>query len=480
MKECPTCGRQCADADDYCPSDGSKLLRTEEGDARDPLFGRVLGGRFTIEERLGAGGFGRVYLAGQVSMDRRVALKVVDATRLAEDENGLLGRRFIREARTCSRLSHPNVVTALDFGQTDDGLLYYAMELVEGVSLKRLFADCGPLPPARAIGILAQVCNALSAAHAKGIVHRDLKPSNIMVAEVEGAADFVKVIDFGIAKVLADATTQLTGAGWAMGTPQYMSPEQVRGEEVTARGDLYSLGIVLYEALTGELPFGEGSASVVLMAQCQEEPGLDRPDVPGPLVPVLARLLDKRPERRHASAQELRRDLLAAREVLDSRAPDEDDEDATPARSVSLAARPAPERGTARTAVRGRWLLAAVGALGLAALALLALAWLRAAPGEEGPVASPARPVAATEPTRAPAPATPDAGARDAARPERAEPPQTTAPAPPEAPRRPAGETGRDRRRDVPAPVRPPTPAAPPRAPPPAPPPPEDDLLPFR
>jgi len=228
---------------------------------RDPFIGRMIAGKFLIERLVGSGAMGKVYEANHEALSRRVAIKVLHR-HLMTDEN--LARRFHREAKAASRLNHPNSITIIDFGQEPDGVLYIAMEYLDGESLDRLLARQFPLPLDRLARIVDQVCLALDEAHHHNIVHRDLKPENIMILQKRTEADFVKVCDFGIAKIqdpkVDSPDSAITIAGMVCGTPEYMSPEQAEGKRLDGRSDLYSLGIILYEAVTGQVPFSGDSA----------------------------------------------------------------------------------------------------------------------------------------------------------------------------------------------------------------------------
>jgi serine/threonine protein kinase len=285
-----------------------------ESRAADPLIGRIIGTNFRVLKLIGTGAMGHVYQAEQLSLGKMVALKLL-RSELMEDER--LMKRFELEARNASRLNHPNSIQIIDFGR-DQGLLYIAMELLQGVDLGQLILREGPLPLARIGRIMDQVLGALDEAHAQGIVHRDLKPSNIMLASRRGDPDFVKVCDFGIAK----AQTSREGAGLTMkglvcGTPEYMSPEQARGDEVDGRSDLYAAGVILYQLVTGELPFTASSPVGILskhLADLPEPPSLRKPglSLPGGLERIILTALNKEAADRHQTAESMRRDLRAA------------------------------------------------------------------------------------------------------------------------------------------------------------------------
>ena len=214
---------------------------------------------------------GAVYLCSHNSIDQHIAIKVLHGRAARSDE---LVQRFYREAKAISRLSHPNIIRVFIFGRTEDGIIYLAMEYIKGVSLRQSFAN-GPMDEARAIKIMKQVLSGLSEAHTLGIIHRDLKPDNILLTSYRGEEDYVKVLDFGIAKVKepdGDKEVKLTQAGVVYGTPEYLSPEQAQALELDNRTDLYSLGIILYEMLTGTVPFTAPTAVTVLTMHVFEEP----------------------------------------------------------------------------------------------------------------------------------------------------------------------------------------------------------------
>jgi serine/threonine protein kinase len=265
------------------------------------LEGRILDGRYRLGSLLGVGGMARVYLASDRVLERQVAVKVLSPP-YAQDP--VFVERFRREARSAASLSHPNIVAVFDSG-SDAGEHYLVMEYVAGQSLAELLADQGRLAPRRAAELGVEVCAALAAAHAQGLVHRDVKPANVLV----GAEGRVKVADFGIVK--AAATVTLTGNGTVLGTAAYLSPEQAQGGPVDARSDLYSLGCVLYELVTGAPPFGSGAdSSPVAVAirhlhQPPEPPSARNPQVDASLDAVVLTALAKDPARRCQSASDL-------------------------------------------------------------------------------------------------------------------------------------------------------------------------------
>jgi eukaryotic-like serine/threonine-protein kinase len=265
----------------------------------DTLINTLFDGRYRILRKLGAGGMANVYLAEDEELGRRVAIKILN-DRYANDE--LFIERFRREAKSAAGLSHPNIVSIYDRGQAE-GTYYIAMEVIEGRSLKELILTRGPLPIGQAIAYTLEMLEALRFAHRHGIIHRDIKPHNILIGER------LKVTDFGIARAGA---SQMTEAGSIMGTAQYLSPEQARGAPVTASSDLYSIGIVLYEMLTGKVPFTGDSAIEIAMKHLNEAPrppSKIRPEIPEELDQVVLRALAKAPEDRYQTAEEFAEDL---------------------------------------------------------------------------------------------------------------------------------------------------------------------------
>jgi eukaryotic-like serine/threonine-protein kinase len=277
----------------------------------DPNIGRdLLSGQFQILQKIGSGGMGSVYKAAQPAMNRMVAVKILHP-KLANRKD--LVSRFRREARAMSHLTHPNTVKVLLYGELDDGSLYIVMEYLEGKNLNQAVRKEGPLPIERAIPVLIQVCGALQEAHLQGIVHRDLKPENIFLSTNGGLKDYPKVLDFGLAKVtereLRPGSIMLTQEGMVFGTPEFMSPEQAQGKVLDARSDIYSLATILYEVLTGKLPFDARTPMEYIQLHVTKPPISLDDRVPGKRFPagladVLARALEKKPENRFASAAE--------------------------------------------------------------------------------------------------------------------------------------------------------------------------------
>lgn len=286
-----------------CTRDGTVL---EAEATNDPQVGKVLDGKYRLDAFLSQGGMGAVYKATHVMLGRPVAVKLIKPELVTSPD---IVRRFQREARAASNLNHPNIVNIFDLGQTDDGTLYIAMELIDGPSLKDVIRKTGPLPAPRTIRILRQIAGALSVAHRNGIIHRDLKPHNVMLARDGEGNEVAKLLDFGIAKTF-DEAAQLTQTGFALGTPQYMSPEQAEGKPVDGRSDLYSVGVILYELLAGEVPFNDSSTPAILVKQMTEAPtppSFRNPSVPVPpqLEAIAMRCLEKDPANRFQTAEDL-------------------------------------------------------------------------------------------------------------------------------------------------------------------------------
>jgi serine/threonine-protein kinase len=304
---CPTCNEHFEGEEQFCPKDGSPLS-AEVSATRDPYAGRVLGGRYRLLERLGQGGMGTVYRALHTLMDKQVAVKILRAE-MATDGEAVA--RFHREARSASKLDHDHCIRVMDFGQSDEGLLYLVMELLDGVSLGQVVRR-GPLPAARAAAIGVAVAEALQHAHENGIVHRDLKPDNVYLARRPRGRELVKVLDFGLAKLMSDAALgpSITRDGTVFGTPEYMAPEQAEGEKLDGRTDVYALGIILYQLVTGDVPFRAGNFVALLTKQVTEKPlppTERRPDldIPEGLEAAILKCLAKKAKDRFATAEAL-------------------------------------------------------------------------------------------------------------------------------------------------------------------------------
>src|SRR5215470_468990 len=301
MKYCRTCQRSYPVTQRFCTEDGV-LLSFE-----DPyhLVGSVLAERYRLDALAGIGGMGAVYSAHHLALDRRVAFKILQPNIAVR--NGRLLELFEREAKTAAQLTHENIIVVLDAGRASDNLAYIAMEWLEGRTLAEEIVARERLDYGRVMEILRQVAAALEAAHAARVVHRDLKPTNIMLVRQPDGRDLVKVLDFGLAKVINE--TAVSSVSAVMGTPIYASPEQLRlGGRIDARSDIYSLGVVLYEALTGLPPFNATSVHEMIRLHLSAPPPplrKSRPDAPPALESLINRLLAKDPEERPQRARQI-------------------------------------------------------------------------------------------------------------------------------------------------------------------------------
>ena len=292
----------------------------------DKFVGKTLPGGYHILDLISVGGMGRVYRAEQSALGRTVAVKIIHP-HLLSDENSAL--RFITEARAASQLNHPNSIAVFDFGRTDDGQPYLVMEFLRGKDLARVAYEEGPLPFSRIVDVLRQVLAALSEAHDLGIVHRDLKPENVILEPLRRGGDFVKVVDFGLAKLRADAQgPNVTSPGIVCGTPDYMAPEQGRGDPIDGRSDLYAVGVVLFQLLTGRLPFEADSPTQVVMMHMTipvPDPRQVAPErnIPEPLVRVVNQALAKDAKKRFQDASEFADALKSALALAESVPPDQ-------------------------------------------------------------------------------------------------------------------------------------------------------------
>jgi serine/threonine-protein kinase len=365
----------------------------------DPWEGRRLADRYKIDKRLGTGGMGVVYLAWHELMERWVAVKMLKQS-FVEDRQSVT--RFQQEAKASSRLNHPNVVTVHDFGVTNTGQPYMVMDYLVGYdqnhpakSFAQVIKECANVPVERCIHIIAQACEALDHAHRQGVIHRDIKPANIMIVPNEEDDDFVKVVDFGVAKLLpinavgeqGVGQQQLTQLGEVCGSPVYMSPEQCMGQALDARADIYSMGVVLYEALTGKLPLLGKNMVETMQKHMTEAPASFkevRPDlfIPEKLEQVVMRALAKKPHERQQSMAQLAQDLQFSIPKAGQ----------TPNLRTHEVLMLEPE-----SEKKGSWLLPAIGG-GIVALALLVVAWMNFGQHKPAPGAAATQPPAQAQP----------------------------------------------------------------------------------
>ncbi len=285
----------------FCPNDGAKLIKLK---ARpDTLIGRVFDNRYEVRAPLGHGGMGTVYKGWQLSVDREIAIKVIHP-KLSGDRN--IAKRFLREARLASRLNQANIVGVYEFGQTDDGILYLAMELLRGRPLSKDLEAMRPLPMKRIKAIGMQMCDALDAAHSQGIIHRDLKPGNIVILDEPPGRDLIKILDFGLAKsLIQDNTSLVTKTDAILGTPLYMPPEQILGKTSDQTADLYSLGCILYQLATGRPPYVGENVNIVLASHVRDPLPEVGDHVPADLKALIQRLMMKEPADRYQKATEV-------------------------------------------------------------------------------------------------------------------------------------------------------------------------------
>jgi serine/threonine protein kinase len=310
---CEKCGNPTSDGNRLCPGCIAGALNPRQNaDPIDEMIGRTIDNKYLIEAKLGSGGMGTVYRAKRLLIGDSVAVKILHPDQVADSK---AVERFRREAQASARLKHPNAVTIHDFGVSSDGQVYLVMEVVEGQSLREIIKQQGPLTPTSVAEIMRQACAALDEAHRNNIIHRDVKPDNIIVSIKPGGLA-VKVLDFGIAKLrdLAVTASSLTQTGSIVGTPHYMSPEQCLGEELDHRSDIYSLGVVIYETLTGMVPFNSPtSAAIVVQQVTQPPPPLHSINLSISLAveAVVAHALEKRREARPQTAVALAEELSA-------------------------------------------------------------------------------------------------------------------------------------------------------------------------
>ncbi|CAN5951180.1 unnamed protein product [Sphagnum jensenii] len=305
MKLCLRCNQHFDDGQNNCPTDEAELISV----GNDALIGTIVGDRYRILCAIGRGAMGIVYEAIQISTGREMAIKVLQNFHETSQESI---KRFRREAQTVSTLKHPNIVTLFDYGMMEDGQPYIVTEFLQGLNLAQVLKETGGLPPEACAPIIKQVCYAVGEAHRLRIIHRDLKPDNIILQGKDAASVSVKVVDFGVAKLVGDgvSTGSLTVEGKVCGSPAYMSPEQCRGAEFDYRADIYSLGVVIFEMLCGKRPFVADDMMALMFMHVNETPPRMsdiEPELifPEPLEKVVAKALSKNPNARQQSAEEL-------------------------------------------------------------------------------------------------------------------------------------------------------------------------------
>ena len=370
-KVCPHCRTEYGPDQVVCPNDGALL--SDSAATADPLIGQLLADRYRVIRTLGEGGMGRVYLAEHVRMGRLSAVKVMSPA-LAPTPDAI--SRFNREAANASRINHPNVAAIYDFGETADGVLYLAMEYVDGETLAALTRRMGALPLTQVGALVRQIADALQAAHSLGIVHRDLKPDNILITKDGDGNDSVKVVDFGIAKTVQGGGQTVTTVGMSIGTPEFMSPEQLAGETLDARTDIYSLGLVTFTMLTGELAYPSHSSKQSLVQRLTTRPRPlteARPSVAWPprLQSALDKALSPEPHDRFEKATEFAREVGAATDAVHA-ITQERTRAMTPLAVRTIEPLPVVEKAAAHRGNK-RTLLYAAGAVAIVAVAAMAI-----------------------------------------------------------------------------------------------------------
>ena len=333
------------------------------------LVGTTLNNRYEVVEKIGEGGFGSIYRAKQIQMGRDVALKVLNPEMCKDPK---LVERFRREARSACNLRDPHTIITYDFDQTSDGVLYMAMELLKGKSLYDVLEEEGRISPERVVHILDHCCSSLGEAHGQGIVHRDIKPENIILEDRE-EPDYVKILDFGIAKIVsgdaADAAVALTAVGQTLGTLEYMSTEQLMGKPLDGRSDIYALGCLAYELLTGQLPFEGDIPGEIIKGHMQKPPSPVRQVAPDAAIPAeLERIVDKMLAK---NRDERYLDVLSLRQELAALAMNEFGAAPSGVFQLPPKTEPAPAKAAAGGGTKWLWIGLAAGGAVLVALAII-------------------------------------------------------------------------------------------------------------
>lgn len=368
--------------------------------AADPVLGTTINGRYRVQSIIATGGMGRIYLAEQIPLGRPVALKVLHSHFTTKIDDPAFQRRFLLEASILSRLQHPNIVTLYDYGRIDaagDDTFFMAMEYLAGDTLHTRLRLRGALAAGEATSLVRSLARGLREAHRQGVVHRDLKPSNVMLVPSEDGAETVKILDFGLVKVLSDDSEELTKEGAFLGSPRYMSPEQIAHGRVDLRTDIYSLGVILYQCLCGRTPFESENSVHILMAHLHNAPPPMRERSPGLSVPealerFAMRCLEKDPSRRPATMDDFLRELTDCEVSLGLSSPGANTGtfSHTGLRGALAPTAIAPPGAVAHLGAPRRVLPIALGLLGLVALGLAVLVLRRAGPPPPAPASAPA------------------------------------------------------------------------------------------
>jgi serine/threonine-protein kinase len=352
MRFCPRCGSRFESPAQFCTRDGATLV--VEGPSTDPYVGTKILGHFRVDRVIGTGGMGTVYEAIDEGIGRRVAVKILHKDLMTNRD---VAARFQREAQIASQLDHPNLVRLILFGQLPDGNLYLVLEYLNGPTFAKVLEEQAPLATARAVKIVAQISDAIGYVHRKGIVHRDLKPENVILVERDEDSEFPKVLDFGIAKSLVDNNTMMTGTGLIFGTARYISPEGAQGEAVDRRSDVYSLGVIAFQALTGKTPFDAPEPMQLLLKHIHNAvPKMSKMLPAGVTVPdeiesVVQRALSKNPEGRYDDGAAFAK---ALREALARSDRSATHKGVTPTINVAALAPPASESAASASATQSR------------------------------------------------------------------------------------------------------------------------------